>query len=66
MALTAEQQAQLDFDIASRAIDRRMEAVRIAKDLLMENDRNKPTGERGITASDLTTFAASIVTYINQ
>ena len=66
MALTAEQQAQLDFDNASRAVDRKMEAVRIAKEVLMENDRNKPTGERGVTASDVTTFADSIVTYINQ
>jgi hypothetical protein len=66
MALTAEQQSQLDFDNAARAVDRKMEAVRIAQAILMENDRNKPTGERGITASDVTTFAASIVTYINQ
>ena len=66
MALTAEQQTQLDFDNASRAVDRKMEAVRLAKDVLMENDRNKPTGERGITASDVTAFADAIITYINQ
>jgi len=66
MALTAEQQSQLDFDNAARAVDRKMEAVRIAQAIPMENDRKKPTGERGITASDVTTFAASIVTYINQ
>jgi hypothetical protein len=27
MAITAEQQAQLDYDNASRAVERRMEAV---------------------------------------
>jgi len=66
MALTAEQQAQIDYETASRAVDRKMEAVRIAQAILMENDRNKPTGERGITASDVTTFADSILAYVTQ
>ena len=66
MALTAEQQAQIEYDNAARAVDRKMEAVRIAKDILMENDRNKPTSERGVTSSDITTFADSLITYINQ
>ena len=66
MAITAEQQAQIEFDNASRAVDRRMEAVRLARDILMENDRNKPTGERGITASDVTAFADTLLTYVTQ
>ena len=66
MAITAEQQAQLDYDNASRAVDRRMEAVRLARDILMENDRNKPTVERGITASDVTAFADTLLTYVTQ
>ena len=66
MAITAEQQAQLYYDNASRAVDRRMEAVRLARDILMENDRNKPTGERGITASDVTAFADTLLTYVTQ
>ena len=66
MALTAEQQAQIEYDNASRAVDRRMEAVRLARDILMENDRNKPTGERGIAASDVTAFADTILTYVTQ
>ena len=66
MAITAEQQAQLDYDNASRAVDRRMEAVRLARDILMENDRNKPTGERGIGASDVTAFADTLLTYVTQ
>jgi hypothetical protein len=66
MAITAEQQAQIRFDNASRAVDRRMEAVRLARDILMENDRNKPTGERGITASDVTAFADTLLTYVTQ
>ena len=43
-----------------------MEAVRIARDILMENDRNKPVGERGITAADITGFAQAIQQYVNQ
>jgi hypothetical protein len=66
MALTAEQQAQIEFDNASRAVERKMEAVRLARDILMENDRNKPTGERGITASDVTAFADTLLTYVTQ
>jgi hypothetical protein len=66
MALTTEQQAQIEYDNVSRAVDRRMEAVRIARDILMENDRNRPTGERGITAADVTAFADSIVSFIQQ
>ena len=66
MALTAEQQAQIEYDNAARASDRRMDAVRLAKEVLMENDRNKPTGERGVVASDITTFADSILAYVTQ
>ena len=66
MALTAEQQAQVDYENASRAVERKMEAVRLARDILMENDRNKPTGERGITASDVTAFADTLLTYVTQ
>ena len=70
MALTAEQQADLDFQEAQikiqRALDNKMEVVRIARDILMENDRNKAVGERGIAASDVTTFADTLLTYINS
>ena len=73
MALTTEQQNQIEFQQAQAALsqagelkNRRMEAVRIAREVLAENDRNKPVGERGVTAQDITTFAESIVTYINQ
>lgn len=66
MALTVEQQAQIEYDNVARAADRRMESIRIARDILMENDRNKPTGERGVTAADVTTFADAIMGYIHQ
>ena len=77
MALTAEQQAEIDLTEASQAGNRahqmameqlriKMEAVRLAKETLIENDRSKPADERGVTASDITTFAAELNTYVNQ
>jgi hypothetical protein len=44
----------------------KMEAVRLAKETLIENDRSKPADERGVSASDITTFAAALNTYVNQ
>lgn len=68
MALTQEQLDQIEFQKAQQAANGndRMEAVRIARDILMENDRNKPTNERGITAADVTSFAEAIVTFVKQ
>lgn len=73
MALTQEQLDNLEWQKAQAALNqveslkaRRMEAVRIAREVLAENDRNKPVGDRGITAQDITTFAESIVAYVNQ
>jgi hypothetical protein len=43
-----------------------MELVRLAKETLIENDRSKPADERGVTASDITTFADALNTYVNQ
>jgi hypothetical protein len=40
--------------------------VRLAKETLLENDRNKPTGERGVTATDITTFSDTLITYVNN
>jgi len=77
MALTAEQQAEIDLQEAQQAGGRahqlameqlriKMEAVRLAKETLIENDRSKPADERGVSASDITTFAAALNTYVNQ
>ena len=66
MALNQEQIDSLEFQKAQMATGNRMETVRIARDILMENDRNKPVGERGITAADLTAFAQAIEQYVHQ
>jgi hypothetical protein len=98
MALTAEQQAEIQLEIdkqvfrlnAEAAADvytkeQARDAARRAhrsyngatpckardgpsckRDIAMENDRNKPTGERGVTATDITTFSDTLITYVNN
>ena len=66
MALTQEQIDTLEFQKAQQSLNNKMEAVRIARDVLMENDRNKPVGDRGISAADITAFAQAIEQYANQ
>jgi hypothetical protein len=66
MALTQEQIDTIEFQKAQQALNNKMEAVRIARDVIMENDRNKPVGDRGITAADITAFAQTIEQYVNQ
>lgn len=73
MALTQEQQDQLDFQKAQNEISKlnqlpnlKMEAIRIARDILVESDRNKPVNERSILAEDVTKFADTIIQYVNN
>lgn len=76
MALTAEQQAQVDIQNATEAVRHanqlelearrtKLEAVRLAKETLIENARSKPVDARDISAADIQTFAQSLVSYIN-
>lgn len=73
MALTPEQQEQIEMQTALEAIRtqsdnkmRRLEAVRLAKETLIENARSKPVDARDVSASDITSFADTLVSYINQ
>jgi hypothetical protein len=76
MALTAEQQAQIDIQIAienvrhqaqvaMQAKQAKLEAVRLAQQTLIENSRNKPVDTREITAADITSYATTLVNYVN-
>jgi hypothetical protein len=76
MALTTEQQAQLDIQVAventrhanqmaAEAKRAKSEAVRLAKEVLIENARSKPADSREVTAEAITSFAAALVSYIN-
>ena len=76
MALTAEQQADVDFNEAREAGRRaheqamearraKLEAVRLAKETLIENARSKPVDSRDVSAADIQAFAQTLVSYIN-
>ena len=87
MALTTEQQAQVDIQVAVQTAmeqlrhqnmlaleDRRaegegrrakMELVRLAKEILIENARSKPVDARDVSAADITAFASALEAHIN-
>lgn len=80
MALTAEQQAIMDSQLATQAaIDAsrrehelamearrtKLEAIRIAQQTLIENRRNQPVDAREVAAADITAYANTLVSYIN-
>jgi hypothetical protein len=76
MALTIDQQANLDVQLAledarntnnaaMQAKQTKLEAIRMAKDVLIENARSKPADSREVTAADITAFAATLVAAVN-
>ena len=77
MALTTEQQAQVDIQNATentrhanqmvfQAKQAKLEAVRMAKETLLENARSKAVDARDVAATDITTFAEVLNTYVNS
>ena len=76
MALNAEQQAQVDIQVAIenarhtnqmilQTKQAKLEAVRMAKETLLENARSKAVDARDVSASDITSYATTLVTYID-
>ena len=76
MALTAEQQSQVDISnameatrhanqMALQAKQAKLEAVRLAKEVLIENARSKAVDSRDVAAADITAFAGTLVAYID-
>lgn len=76
MALTPEQQADVDLneareagrrahELAMEARRAKLEAVRLAKETLIENARSKPVDARDVSAADIQAFAQTLVSYIN-
>ena len=51
---------------ASEKARNKLEMVRLAKEILTENQRNLPVGERSISAEDITTLADTLDTYISS
>jgi hypothetical protein len=77
MALTPEKQAELDFQTAlqaaqaqtmaaAQARQSKMEAVRLAKETLIENARSKAVDERSVTAEDIIAYAQTLVAYVES
>lgn len=76
MALTTEQQAQVDVSnaieatrhanqMAAQAKQAKLEAVRLAKEVLIENARSKAVDARDVAAADITAFAGTLIAYID-
>jgi hypothetical protein len=72
MSLDANQQFQIDLEnqrhtnqLASEAKRAKLEAVRLAKEILVENARSLPADSREVTAAAVTAFAATLVNYVN-
>jgi len=76
MALTVEQQAQIEMsdaieagrrahEIAMESRRAKLETIRLAKETLIENARSKPADSRDVTPTDITAFAAVLVASIN-
>lgn len=77
MAITQEQQNEIDYTNAFEAGRRahelaleqkraKLEAIRLAKETLIENARSKPVDSRDISATEITAFANTLVAYINS
>jgi hypothetical protein len=74
MALTTEQQAQVDMQKAidegrysSENKQRKLEALRMAKEILFENRRTKSAGDAvDITASAVSSLAADLDIFVNS
>lgn len=76
MALTPEQQAQVDIQVAVENLRHtnqlqmqshhaKLEAIRLAKDVLLENARSKPVDSRDVSANDIKNYAQTLVDYVN-
>ena len=76
MAFTPEQQFDIDYQnaieatrhtnqMALQAKQAKLEAVRLAKEVLIENARSKAVESRDVAAADITAFAGTLVAYID-
>ena len=71
--MAAQQQHQQEVETSRRAHETemnnrraRLEVVRIAKETLIENARNKPASEAIVTAEEITAFANELINYVGE
>jgi hypothetical protein len=75
MALTEDQQNRIEF-LKAEEFERhkshretlvrqaKIDIIKMARETLIENARNKPVSDREVTAEDIITFAKSLETYL--
>lgn len=56
--------ARASGEAANRAAQYRATAVSLAKDILLENRKDLPAGSRQVTSTDVTTMAASLISFV--
>ena len=68
MALTPELQQMVDIQVEIRSAEgnrqRKLEALRIAQAILLENKKTLPVDARQITPEEVTAFADTLTRYI--
>jgi hypothetical protein len=58
-------QAQAAAQAAMQSKQAKLEAVRLAKETLLENARSRPVDARDVTVADITAFAQALLNYID-
>lgn len=71
MALQLANQQEIEagrraHEVAINANRTRADMIRLAKDIITENARNKPADEAVITAAEITAFAQELTNYIGE
>jgi hypothetical protein len=71
--IAAQQQHQQDLETSRRTHEiamndkrLRVEIIRMAKETLIENARNKPASEAIVTAEEITAFANELNNYVGE
>ena len=76
MALTAQQLSEIEYTTAivaannatalsTQSKNHKLELVRLARDVLIENARSKPADSRDVSAEDIIAFADTLVDYVD-
>lgn len=72
MTLNEDHQFQVELEnarhahtMALQAQMARIEAIRLAKETLLQNAHNKPVGEGEVTAEDIIAFSTKLTAHLN-
>ena len=59
-------EVQNESAVAQETARKRLDAVRLAKETLIENKRSLPADQREVTTAEITAFADTLLDYVNQ